>query len=160
MNKNNKDKMAVMKAISSNDVKIKPKATIIIVTTLLIVLAVTLGILLSSTVSVMMVWTRLQFIQGHAYGAHAALDNMMISFPWSALIVLLLSIGLLVISLWKRRSLYLYKIKLNYVILFTIILSILVGVIVSFSNVATDYGNHRGWDNPGGQHRFQNRKNQ
>lgn len=145
MNKNSSKPVSqiekkVMDQIKTGQVKMRPKIFYSILGILGALTILLFGFVNAYFMSVVTLWMRLQVAQGPAYGVKRNLANLVGTFPWWALLLGLASLVIAVIIIRKVGSLY--KIRLAYLIIFVVVVSLVSGFTFSFSALPNAFNRH------------------
>jgi hypothetical protein len=131
---------SVMSKIKSGQAKMRPKAYYSILSFLGLFAVIFFGFVNESVMSLVTLWLRTQVAHGPAYGVRRNLSNTIDSFPWWALLIGILS--LVVAVYFMRKVGNLYKIKLSHLILIVVVASLMIGFILSYSNLPGVFNGH------------------
>ena len=134
----------VMAKIKTGQAKMHPKIYYSILSSLGVLMVLLFGFVNAFVMSLVTLWLRIQVAQGPAYGAKRNLANMIDSFPWWALLVG--AISLMAAIYFVRKVGNLYKIRLSYLILSVVIVSLFLGLALSYSFAPNIFYGH----NPAG----------
>jgi|SRR5680860_217227 len=130
----------VMAKIKNGQAKMHPKIYYSILSSLGVLMVLLFGFVNAFVMSLVTMWLRVQVAQGPAYGAKRNLANMIDSFPWWALLVGIIS---LVVAIYFIRKVgNLYKVRLSYLILSVVIVSLLLGLALSYSSAPSVFNRH------------------
>ena len=145
MNKKNNKKATtiekeVMAKIQTGKVHMRPRSYFILLGSLI---AIAISLLSFVSVYLMSVWTFWQRIiinDRPAFGAKRNLANLLETFPWWALI---LGIVLLICIIYLvKKTGHMYKIRLVYLIPIIIVGFIIVGFVLSYSDLPVFFNGH------------------
>lgn len=135
MNKEKKTSIEtdVMSKIKTGQVKMKPRVYFTILGVIGVLGTVLFTVAATYFMSIVLLWVRLMAVDGRAFGLKRNLYSMISDFPWWALLI---GVLLLVISVYLLRRIgRLYKIKMVYLLLAVLGVALLIGTILSCSNL-------------------------
>jgi len=131
----------VMHQIHDKKTVMRPQSYYLFISVLIVIAAVLLIIVTTYFMSVTTLWFRIQSAAGPAFGAKQNLATLVGSFPWWALSLGLIS--LVSIIFLVRKTGRMYKIRLLYLVPLIIIISVVVGLIFSYSALPGMFNGHR-----------------
>ncbi len=124
---------AVMARIGSGKVSMRPRVYFTLMSFAVGAASLASGLLLAYTTSIFTYIVRIQTADTPAYGAKANLASALAEFPWWLLVVALL---LVAGTVWlARRNTRLYRRSFSSIVGFLVIVSMLVGVALSYAGV-------------------------
>lgn len=130
----------VMAKIKTGQAKMHPKIYYSILSFLGVLMVLLFGFVNAFVVGLVTMWLRIQAARGPAYGAKRNLANMIDSFPWWALLIGVMSLVAAIYFIRKVGNLY--KVRLSYLILSVVIVSLLLGLILSYSFAPSIFYGH------------------
>lgn len=121
----------VMAKITEGQVKMRPKFYFVALSIVGILGLTLLSLVAAYSISLLSLWVRIQNAPGPAYGAKRNFTSLVDRFPWWALLLSGLTI-VLIIFLAKRKGPF-YKIRLSYLVGAAVIIILLAGFVLSYS---------------------------
>lgn len=128
----------VMRKIKHGDIRMKPRAYFMILSSLVLFASAVTGLALSYIFSVLFFWIRIETSSNMAYGARRNLADVVSAFPWWIILVGATLVAIIIILIRKYRNLYRYR--LSFVIVLIIFLSLATGYLINMTGVI-NYGN-------------------
>lgn len=120
---------SVMRQIKQGNVAMRPRLYFAALGIVSIFGIVLLGLITSYLASILFFWIRIQTADTMAWGARANLQEIMNSFPWWAVLLMVIIFGLMV---WLiRHQGAMYKYKLSTIVVFVVLVSVISGIILS-----------------------------
>ena len=138
--KQSKLQKTVMQKIITDDIKMRPRAYFIALSTLLGTVSFLLTIVFAYSISVLTLWIRIQNASGPAYGARRNLAILLQKFPWWAVLLAFFAMVLVAITVKKIGSLY--KIRLPYIIAAVTLIAVILGFALSYSRLPNYHHNN------------------
>jgi len=133
MNKKSKIEESIMHDIKKGKMHIRPKRYYTLITFLWISLIGLFSIILIYTFSIISFWIRISFAKGPAYGARQNLSTLVVNFPWLLALLGIVTLALTIYLVKKHSNLY--KIKLAVVAPVTILVLLIAGLLLSYSDL-------------------------
>ena len=130
----------VMDKIQSGQVKMHARTYYILVTVLSVAAVAVLAVALSYLVSLAGLWLRIQTTSGRAWGAQRNLTTLVDNFPWWAVVLAVVALAGLVLIVKKLGSLY--KIRLAYLVSAIVLVALLIGYGLSYTNLPNTFKRH------------------
>lgn len=137
MKKTNPSRMSdiVMRQIKQGNVTMRPRLYFVALSALSVVFIVLLSIVSSYLTSIVFFWIRIQTADTMAWGARANLQDAYVGFPWLAIPVMITALIIIVWLIRKQGTMYRYR--LSSVVVFVVIVSLIVGVSLSYLGVGS-----------------------
>lgn len=134
----------VMNKIHSGSVRMRPRLFFTFLWLLGIVASLGAGLAFAYFISILTFLIRIQTASTPAYGARQNLSETIATFPWWSVVLSLLLAGMAFWLLRKYSRLYRYKI--STIILIFLIVSVFIGIGLSYTNIGhhTKQNNHSG----------------
>lgn len=115
----------VLSQIKNGDVKMRPRTYFTLLSSLIIIASIIAGIILSYLSSIIFFWIRITASDSAAYGARRNLSELVSSFPWWSILVIVGLIAL--ITFLIRRYGNLYKHKTRDIVIVILLISVIFG---------------------------------
>lgn len=131
--KNNKITSAVMDKINSGKVKMRPHWYFGLLGFFSILITALLGLIAVYAGSIITLWLRVVSADGPALGIKNKIGELLLSFPWWSILLIILSV-IILISIISRFG-HLYKIRFIYLAPIALVLAIAFGYIASYTHL-------------------------
>ena len=115
----------VLDQIKNGDVKMRPRTYFTLLSSLIIIASIIAGIILSYLSSIIFFWIRITTSDSAAYGARRKLSELVLSFPWWSILVIVGLIALITFII--RHYGNLYKHKTRDIVIVILLISVIFG---------------------------------
>lgn len=99
----------VLQQIKSGKVRMRPRSYFTRLVAASVVASSLLSLVVAYLLSIIFIWLRIQLANGMAWGARARLAEALSSFPWWALVLAAVLIGVVVWLVRRQGTLYRYR---------------------------------------------------
>lgn len=131
--KNSQIESTIMDKINSGEIKMRSHWYFGILGILSVLISALLGFVAVYASSIIALWIRIVSIDGPAMGIRNKIGELLLSFPWWSILLIIISVIILVYII--NQFGHLYKIKPIYLLPLAIILVIIFGFASSYTNL-------------------------